>query len=217
MKEAICTGSLACKSVAFRNRKQSLYIHLWGVIHGKPSGKKKSRDWQCYYHTEYGLLCVVLWFLLNNKQLSGRESEGEDHRVWRVRNRREGVQIGLSLNSANRKKDRWFMLSSVCMNCRDLVMDQVHEAFLWLSCDLIFGPVLVDMSVNVSFSGPRGVHFYLWGGRRNSRTTFLLFYLFSHILTKWDFITQLCLNLYHNLFEITIWPAHVSPHHTNRK
>lgn len=55
--------------------------------------------------------------------------EGEDQKVRRVRNRREGVQIVLSLNSANRKKDRLFILSSVCMNYGDPVMDPVHKPF----------------------------------------------------------------------------------------
>lgn len=43
-KVVLCTGSWACMSAAFRSRKQSLYIHLWWVIHGKPSGGKKTKN-----------------------------------------------------------------------------------------------------------------------------------------------------------------------------
>ena len=87
-----------------KNRKQSLYIQLGWVIHGKPSGKKKQRTGSVNYPTEYGLPWVELWLLLGNEQFWGRTSKGQDQKVWRVRNRREGVQIGLRLNSANRRK-----------------------------------------------------------------------------------------------------------------
>lgn len=55
--------------------------------------------------------------------------EEEDQKVWRVRHRREGVRSGRVYTVPIEKKDRWFILSRVCMNHGDLVMDPVHKPF----------------------------------------------------------------------------------------
>ena len=167
-----------------KNRKQSLYIQLWWVIHGKPSGKKQ-RTGSVNFHTEYGLPCIVLWLLLDNEQLSGLGcQEGEGQKVWRVRNRREGVQIGLSLNSANRKERQ--MVHTVISSHE--LWRSGHglspRAFLWLSCDLILGPNFVEVSVilwwKVLFLAPLK---YFWDGRRKTWTTFFLLYILVRYLS----------------------------------
>lgn len=119
MTAAICTGSSACKSVALGKTGNNPYTYNCDELYMASPLEKKQRTGSVNYHTEYGLPCVVLWFRLDNEKLLGRVLRRTGSKVRRVTKRKEGVQIGLSLNSANRggKKDRLFMLSSVCKNC----------------------------------------------------------------------------------------------------
>lgn len=65
-------------------------------MQGKPSGKKH-RTGSVNHHTECGLSFVLLWLIRVGVK-------GEDQKVWRVRNRREGVETRLSLNSVTGNK-----------------------------------------------------------------------------------------------------------------
>ncbi len=66
---------------------------------------EKSRELAVLIITQ-NMDCPVLFYgsCWTMSSYQGGYQEGEDQKVWRVRNRKEGVQIGLSLNSANRKK-----------------------------------------------------------------------------------------------------------------
>lgn len=83
------------------------------------------------------LCCGSCW---TTSSYQGGCREGEDQKVWRVRNRREGIQIGLSLYSANRKKRQ--MVHHTVISLHELWRSghgPSPQAFLSLSCDLIFG------------------------------------------------------------------------------
>lgn len=75
--------------------QETLLIHTTGVSYTwQALWRKKQRTGSINYHT----LCVVL----THEQLDQEECrEGEDQQVGKVRNRREGVQIGLSINSGH--------------------------------------------------------------------------------------------------------------------
>lgn len=66
---------------------------------------EKSRELAVLIVTQ-NMDCPVLFYgsCWTMSSYQGGCQEGEDQKVWRVRNRREGVQIGWSLNSANRKE-----------------------------------------------------------------------------------------------------------------
>lgn len=104
MKVAICTGSFACKSVALGNQ-ETILIHTTVTSYTWQALWKKSRELAVLIITQ-NMACPVLFYgsCRTMSRYQGGCREGEDQKVWRVRNRKEGVQFVLSLNSANRKK-----------------------------------------------------------------------------------------------------------------
>lgn len=92
---------------------------------------EKSRELAVLIITQ-NIDCLVLFYgsCWTTCSYQGGCQKEEDQKVWRVRNRREGVQIGLSLNSANRKKtDGSYVLSSVFIYRGDLLMYPVLEPY----------------------------------------------------------------------------------------
>lgn len=130
MTAAICTGSSACKSVALEKTGNNPYTYNCDELY-MASPLEKSRELAVLIITQ-NMDCPVLFYgsCWTTSSYRGRVSRRRGSKVRRVAKRKEGIRIGLSLNSANRrKKDRRFMLSSVCKNSWDLVMDPIQKPF----------------------------------------------------------------------------------------
>lgn len=147
-KVALCTGSWACMSAAFRSRKQSLYIHLWWVIHGKPSGKKKKKKQRTGTLISENIRTSLGRFMDPTMDRYQGRSHEEDENVFGGLDRERGLGSGwdssvpVGIPNTDVRISMWFGLEGWC---------QGRPQHRWLSCDLRLRPVFI-VSVNFFLS-----------------------------------------------------------------